>query len=92
MWTKLHTESQPPAPRCSHTATAVDAGVVVLGGGSVESDEARSPVDDVVLEHPSFRHFADAWLLRASDARWLPLEIEGGFTPRRGHSTVFDAA
>ena len=76
MFAKLPARSPAPAPRCSHTATRVEEGILVLGGG---------------VSDGGWRHFGDAWLLDLSNMRWRALEVSGGFCPRRGHSTAYDA-
>ena len=76
-FTSIESEPRPP-PRCSHAATALEGGIIVLGGG-------------VYREH-RFKHYADAWLLEAATATWRELPLSDDFVARRGHSAVHDVA
>ena len=76
---KLQTTKSPPG-RCSHSATAVDNGVLILGGGRANDGSSNG--------QPAFVHFCDAWFLDPRDAQWRELTIESPFTARRGHSAL----
>ena len=76
---KLQTTKSPPG-RCSHSATAVDNGVLILGGGRANDGSSNG--------QPAFVHFCDAWFLDPQDAQWRELTIESPFTARRGHSAL----
>ena len=83
---KLQTTESPPG-RCSHSATCVDNGVLILGGGRANDGSSNG--------QPAFVHFCDAWFLDPRDAQWRELQIhsEAGpfpnpFTARRGHSSL----
>ena len=76
---KLQTTKSPPG-RCSHSATSVDNGVLILGGGRANDGSSNG--------QPAFVHFCDAWFLDPQDAQWRELTIESPFTARRGHSAL----
>ena len=76
---KLQTTKSPPG-RCSHSATSVDNGVLILGGGRANDGSSNG--------QPAFVHFCDAWFLDPQDAQWRELAIESPFTARRGHSAL----
>ncbi len=76
---KLQTTQSPPG-RCSHSATCVDNGVLILGGGRANDGSSNG--------QPAFVHFCDAWFLDPHDAQWRELTIDSPFTARRGHSAL----
>ena len=76
---KLQTTKSPPG-RCSHSATAVDNGVLILGGGRANDGSSNG--------QPAFVHFCDAWFLDPQDAQWRELAVDSPFTARRGHSAL----
>ncbi len=76
---KLQTTKSPPG-RCSHSATNVDNGVLILGGGRANDGSSNG--------QPAFVHFCDAWFLDPQDAQWRELTIDNPFTARRGHSAL----
>lgn len=81
-WHRVDIEGVKPTARCSHTATLVSDGeIIVMIGGGVSRDGVWSHLDDV-------------WRLHFAQLKWTRLQVQEDWPllGRRGHSTVDDAS